>query len=110
MSKGKKTQSPEEAAAEFMQLWQKKWAEMLQEKGWPEGMAMPGMGQAMGHMPFMMPFMGMGGFGGPDTALLQRIERLEKRLAVLESKKPAPPPKAPAKSKAKPAVKSKRKA
>ena len=84
MSKEKKTQSPGGSPEDFVQLWQQKWAEMLKEQGWPEGMAMPGMGQAMGQMPFMMPF--MSGFGGSNAELLQRIEALEKRLAMLEKK------------------------
>jgi len=82
-----------------MRLWQQKWAEMLKDKGWPEGMAMPGMGQTMGHMPFMMPF--MGGFGGGDPALVQRIEALEKRVAALEKKPVKRQAKKPAAPKAK---------
>lgn len=82
-----------------MRLWQQKWAEMLKEKGWPEGAAMPGMAQAMGHMPFMMPFMG---FGNTDSALLQRLEAVEKRLAALERK--------PAKKHTKPKAKTASKA
>jgi len=66
----------------FAKLWQQKWTDMLKEKGWPENMAMPGMGQ----MPFMMPFMpNFSGFGVPAANAMQtRIEALEKRIAVLE--------------------------
>lgn len=89
---------------QFMKLWQDKWAEMLKEKGWPETMAMPQMGQ----MPFMMPFMpNFGGFGAaPDnTALHNKIAELEQRIATLE-KKQTPKPKMTQRNKA-PAKKTK---
>ncbi len=70
-----------------MKLWQDKWAQMMKEKGWPETMAMPQMGQ----MPFYMPFMsGFSGFGQSsptdNTALIGRIVELEQRLAAVEKK------------------------
>jgi hypothetical protein len=80
MAKKTQTESPPFDADEFMKLWQGKWAQMMKEKGWPENMAMPQMGQ----MPFFMPFMpGFSGFGAsPDN----RIAELEQRIAALEKK------------------------
>lgn len=85
--------APEQSAAfnaeELAALWQEKWQQMLQEKGWPDHLAAP----AMGQMPFMMPFMmpGMGFNMAPNTTdtatiqtLLQRIEKLEARIMELE--------------------------
>lgn len=81
----------------FARLWQEKWAAMLKEKGWPENMAMPNMGQ----MPLMMPFMpNFSGFGTPDNGAMQnRIEKLEKRIAALEKKLAATKPKMAQRSK-----------
>lgn len=66
----------------FAKLWQEKWNAMLKEKGWPEHLAMPNMGQ----MPFMMPFMpNFGGFGAPNgDAMQNKIVELERRIAALE--------------------------
>ena len=84
MKKKTQTESPEFDTEAFMKLWQAKWAEMMKEKGWPEGMQMPNMGQ----MPFFMPFMpNFSGFGAsPDNAMQSRIEYLEKRVSILEKK------------------------
>ncbi len=83
--------------AAFATLWQQKWGELLQEKGWPEQAAMPSIGQ----MPFMFPFMIPGMASAPpapmptppapsaiDAAtlqvLIQRIAQLEHRIMELE--------------------------
>ena len=73
---------------EFAALWQQKWMEMLQEKGWPEQAAMPSMGQ----LPFLMPFMPFGQTGSAQSGqsdpaipdLLRRVEQLEQRIMELE--------------------------
>lgn len=90
--------------ADFAALWQTKWAEMLQEKGWPEQAAMPSIGQLPFMMPFMMPNMtssmtpsmttgitpGMGAVPQNIAAdpiiqsLLQRVAQLEFRILELE--------------------------
>jgi hypothetical protein len=82
MAKKTQTESPAFNPDEFAKLWQDKWAQMMKEKGWPEGTAMPNMGQ----MPFLMPFMpNFSGFGAAtDNAMQSRIEELEKRIARLE--------------------------
>lgn len=83
-------QNPEALARAFLELWQKKWTEMLQQKGWPADTPIPG----MTNMPFMHPLMmgmGFGGFGAPPATphsgteqLQHRISELEKRIEQLE--------------------------
>ena len=80
MKKKTQTESPGFNPDEFMKLWQAKLAEMMKEKGWPEGMQIPNMGQ----MPFLMPF--MPNFSGFGTSVDPRIEELEKRISALENK------------------------
>ena len=98
--------SPEEIAQAFLQLWQEKWNDTLQKKGWPQGAAMPELGQ----MPFFNPFMPMNGFAAPaaDDAALKKLEMrvaaLEKKLAIKQDP-PKTPPKA---SKAKKYAKAKK--
>jgi len=84
MTKKTQTESPSFDTESFMKLWQQKWAEMMKEKGWPEGTTMPNMGQ----IPFLMPFMpNFSGFGAAtDNAMQSRIEYLEQRVALLEKK------------------------
>lgn len=100
------THSSDFSAEAFTKLWQEKWADMLREKGWPEQMAMPNMGQ----MPFMMPFMpNFSGFG--DNAMQNRIAELEQRIVVLEKKlqaKAKPASKMPQRNKAAPKKTSKK--
>lgn len=82
------TEAPQAAADAFLKLWQEKWQQMLAEKGWPTGAAMPDMAQ----MPFMNPFLSFGfpnmGHmmkpGDTTAALQQKIAELEKRMAALE--------------------------
>lgn len=96
-------QTPEEIAQAFLQLWQEKWNETLQKKGWPQGAAMPELGQ----MPFFNPFMPMNGFTAPaaDDAALKNLEMrvaaLEKKLAIKQTAPKASPKASKAKKPAK---------
>ncbi|MDB5478451.1 MAG: hypothetical protein JWM96_946 [Alphaproteobacteria bacterium] len=78
--------TPEEITEAFLKIWQGKWAQMLKEKNMPPDFAGSfGFGQAMGGMPFMMPFMqGFPGFGQNNENA--RIAELEQRIAILEKK------------------------
>lgn len=81
MSEQEQTQATSDFDAEaFACLLQKKWAEMMQQSGWPRDMAMPGFGP----MGFMAPFMPMG--SATENALAARITQLENRVMELEIK------------------------
>lgn len=90
--------TPEEIAQAFMHLWQEKWNETLQQKGWPVDAPTPGLGQ----MPFFNPFMPMNSFNAAPAGEADTIKKLEKRIADLEKRLAATAEPAKAKKTAKP--------